>query len=82
MAGRTFAIGGGVPDANEVLAAPAADVYSTTDGQTWVEEADLPEARASASAIANDQFNFVLSGTTAPPAADPSVVVAAHCAFD
>lgn len=79
---RTLAIGGAVPDANEQPSAAAAEVYSTQDGEGWATETPLPTTRAFASAAANEQFVFVIGGTTAPPASDPSVLVSAHCAFE
>ena len=79
---RTLAIGGAIPDANEQPAAPAAEVYSTQDGDVWATETPLPAARAFASAAANEQFVFIIGGTTTPPAPDGSVLVSAHCSSE
>ena len=79
---RILAIGGATPGANEQPEGTTDQVYSTLDGTSWTAETSLPAGRAFASAAANDQFVFVIGGTTAPPLADSSVLVSAHCSFE
>ncbi|MEM6294799.1 MAG: hypothetical protein AAGA54_26225 [Myxococcota bacterium] len=80
---RVLALGGFYVDqVTQQITGVADQAFSTLDGVSWLEETALPAPRNAGSAVANDEFVFLVGGAAGqlPDTIDTaSVLVSRHC---